>query len=153
MKNVRPKVLAVDDDPDLLMLLRSTLQLEGYSSDEVGDGKAAIEKLAGGGFDAVLLDLMMPRVDGWAVLRHASRKTGGPRFVVVSAKSGDDDRSKAYRLGAVAYLTKPFDPAALMATLRAVLDRTPEETEHHRQEMLTELRRAAEGDTGRAATG
>ena len=125
MTQTRPRILVVDDDPDLLLLLHSSLELDGFECVEVADGASAIEQIAGERFDAVLLDLMMPGVDGWAVLRSASRRAEAPPFVVVSAKSGQEDRARAYRLGAAAYLTKPFDPAELTSTLRSAIEAKP----------------------------
>lgn len=132
----RARILVVDDDPDLLLLLRSTLEYEGFSATVATDGRIAIDTIEQDPPHVVLLDLMMPHVDGWAVLDVCARKSGAPRFIVVSAKATDEDRARAFELGAAEFVTKPFDPRELIRTVHSVLSRSDEEIERDRDRSL-----------------
>src|SRR3954454_5631601 len=108
------KVLIVDDEPDVLLLLRVNLEAAGYQTVLAADGETALMKIEDSVPDVVLLDIMMPVMDGWGVLRALSERPGAPRVVVVSAKSSDRDIVRALTSGALDYVTKPFDPDALV---------------------------------------
>jgi two-component system, OmpR family, response regulator MprA len=133
----RRKILIVDDDPDLLLLLRTTLESEGYDAALASDGRAALARIGEDEPDLVLLDLMMPVLDGWGVLDALAGTA--PRVVVVSAKSGEQDMARAYEMGAAEYVVKPYDPLTLVETIRSVLDRSEEDERRHRSRMLAEL--------------
>ncbi|HEY1330344.1 MAG TPA: response regulator [Actinomycetota bacterium] len=154
MNGARAIVLVVDDDPDLQLLLRSTLQTEGYEVRSATGALSAMDRIREDRPQLVLLDLMMPEVDGWAVLEAHAREFAderdAPRFIVVSAKAADEDRARAVGLGADDYVTKPFDPRALAGVIREVLARTREEAEANRRALLARL--AARG-AGRAGVG
>jgi DNA-binding response OmpR family regulator len=143
----RARILVVDDDPDLLLLLRSTLEYEGFSTAVAADGGIAIDRIEQDPPHMVLLDIMMPNVDGWAVLDACARKRGAPRFIVVSAKATDEDRARAFELGAAEFVTKPFDPHELIRTVLAVLSRSNDEIEGDRVRRLSRLR-SNEGGAG-----
>jgi DNA-binding response OmpR family regulator len=118
-------VLVVDDDAGLRLLCRSNLEPSGFRVTEAADGDEAIEQIGADRPDVILLDIMMPRVSGWRVAAELlnSRATDEIPIVFISALTRRSDRLRAAGLGAVAYLTKPFDPTALAPTLTALLDR------------------------------
>ncbi len=117
----RGRVLIVDDEPDILLMLRVNLESEGFSTALAGDGETALRRMEEEHPDVVLLDVMMPVMDGWGVLGGLHRLDPRPRILVLSAKSGARDMAKAYELGADEYVTKPFDPDDLIASIDALL--------------------------------
>jgi len=145
MTDPRPsRILAVDDDPDLLLLLRSALQGDGHETIVASNGRAALDLIGEQEPDVVLLDLMMPVLDGWGVLRSLADRPvglGRPRVIVLSAKTADEDIARAFELGATEYVVKPFDPARLLGTVREVLDLTDEQLHTRREETMSSLGR------------
>jgi two-component system, OmpR family, response regulator len=122
------RVLIVDDDARLFELLRSYLEQNGISAEPARDGQVALRLLEAGGFDAVLLDIMMPGMDGLSVLRKIrDSNLGGSAdlpVLMLTAKGDETDRVVGLELGADDYLPKPFSPRELLARLRAVVRRT-----------------------------
>jgi DNA-binding response OmpR family regulator len=135
----RAKILIIDDDPDILRLLQVTLESVGFSPLLAGDGQTALRRIDSEHPDVVLLDVMMPVVDGWGVLEDLEGMPNPPRVIVVSAKTGELDRARAFRLGAAEYLTKPFVIDDLIDVIHAVLARTEEEGDLRRREALVAL--------------
>lgn len=117
------RVLLIDDDPRLHELLERYLVGQDVSLAYAADGKAGIESLAEGGFDAILLDVMMPGMDGLEVLRTI-RNTSTIPILMLTARGDEADRVVGLELGADDYIAKPFSPRELLARLRAVLRRT-----------------------------
>lgn len=117
------RVLAVDDDPDVLGLVRTNLELEGYDVVTASDGTQALETVVKTRPDAVVCDLMMPGIGGLTVLRYlrADPATAKIPFVVLSAKTMPDDIRKALDMGADRYITKPFDPQDLLDAVADLL--------------------------------
>ena len=115
------RILVVDDEPDVLLMLRMSLEDEGYDVVLAPDGQAGLERMAEQRPDLVLLDLMMPVLDGWAVLERKRRDGDDTPVLVLSAKSDPDDIDRALALGAVDYVGKPFDLDRLMALVASVL--------------------------------
>ena len=115
-----PMVLVVDDEPAIRRLLRTSLIAEGYRVAEVTGGQAALEAVAAGGIDAVVLDLGLPDLDGMEVVRRLRARSVVPVLVLTAR---EDERSKiaALDLGADDYVTKPFGMGELMARLRTAL--------------------------------
>lgn len=109
MTPLRPRVLIVEDDPDLLVVLRVNLVSAGIEPILAGDGRTAISRIEAERPDAVLLDVMLPGVDGWQVLEELHDLGNRVPVVVCSAKKNPEDMTRAEELGAVAYLVKPFD--------------------------------------------
>jgi DNA-binding response OmpR family regulator len=105
----RPRVLVVEDDPDLLVVLRVNLTSAGLEPILAGDGRTAVARCQAERPDAVLLDVMLPGIDGWQVLRSLHELGDPVPVVVCSAKNNPEDHARAAELGAVAYLHKPFD--------------------------------------------
>jgi DNA-binding response OmpR family regulator len=130
------KVLIVDDEPDVLLLLRVNLEAAGYETVLAADGETALNRIDDGQPDVVLLDIMMPVMDGWGVLRALSDRDAAPRVVVVSAKSSDRDIVRALTSGALDYVTKPFDPDDLVDVVARTVNGSREELEKHRRDKI-----------------
>ena len=130
------KVLIVDDEPDVLLLLRVNLEAAGYQTVLAADGETALIKIDESAPDVVLLDIMMPVMDGWGVLRALAERDNAPRVVVVSAKSSDRDIVRALSSGALDYVTKPFDPDDLVGVVARTVNESLDELEQHRQRMI-----------------
>jgi DNA-binding response OmpR family regulator len=105
----RPRVLIVEDDPDTLVILRINLTAAGVEPMLAGDGRTAIERIEAESPDAVLLDVLLPGIDGWQVLEQLHAKGDPVPVIVCSGKDNMHDLQRARDLGAVAYLVKPFD--------------------------------------------
>jgi two-component system, OmpR family, response regulator len=123
------RVLLIDDDARLAELLVDYLQPQGVTLAHAAGGQAGIAQLQGGGFDAILLDVMMPGLDGLAVLRKIRENAGMVRVPVImlTARGDEADRVVGLELGADDYVAKPFSPRELLARLRAVLRRASPE--------------------------
>ncbi len=121
-----PRVLVVDDDPQVLRLMRVNLELEGYDVVSAPDGEEALEAVVNQRPDIVVCDVMMPGVDGLTVLRNmrANPRTSKIPFVVVSAKAQRSDVKAALDMGADRYITKPFDPQELLDAVEHLLGGT-----------------------------
>ncbi len=117
-----PRVLLVDDDVELTDLLREFLQQEGFETDAVHDGAAGAERALAGDYDIVVLDVMMPRLDGVETLRRIRLGSAVP-VLMLTAKGDDVDRIVGLELGADDYVPKPCTPRELAARLRAILRR------------------------------
>lgn len=117
----KPKVLIVDDEPDVLLTLRMVLEAEGFDPSLAADGETALRRIDEEQPDLVLLDIMMPVLDGWFVLAELAGRNRKPRVIVCSAKTSPIDQARALSLGADAYVTKPFEPDTLVHRIRATL--------------------------------
>jgi DNA-binding response OmpR family regulator len=117
-------VLVVDDHAPLRTLCRLNLEPAGFRILEAADGDEALAVVAADRPDVILLDIMMPRLSGWKVASAllADESTDEIPIIFITARAGLSDRIRAFELGAHAYLTKPFDPAVLPATITKVLD-------------------------------
>jgi CheY-like chemotaxis protein len=137
----RRRILVVDDEPDVLLLCRVNLEFEGYEVVEAADGETAMERLREQRVDAVLLDVMMPRMDGWQVLEtiKADGDLADIPVVMLTAKVQDQDQIRGWSQGAAEYITKPFSPLALSQVLQDVLATDPEEEQRRRRMILDKL--------------
>ena len=117
-----PRILVVDDEPQIVDLLRSYLRREGFDVDEAGDGEAALAACARRRPDLVVLDLMLPKVDGREVCRRI-RETSQTPIIMLTARDEETDKLLGLELGADDYITKPFSPREVVARVRAVLRR------------------------------
>ena len=115
-------ILTADDDPQLLRLMTRTLQLEGYEVLSASDGQQALSLIENTVPDAVLLDVMMPKMDGFTVCQRVRAFSLVP-IIIVTARGQDQDKIRGLDLGADDYLTKPFSVDELLARVRAVLRR------------------------------
>jgi DNA-binding response OmpR family regulator len=132
-------VLIVDDEPEILLMLRIDLEAEGYETLLAADGETAVRRIVDEHPDVVLLDVMMPVVDGWGVMQRLAKLNVNTRVVVLSAKASGGDVARALELGAFEYVTKPFDSAALLVTVAHVLSSTPADLEAGRIRRLQQL--------------
>lgn len=117
-----PRILIVDDDRELCALLRELLAAEGYEVESYNRGGGAAERAAAGNFALVVLDVMLPEVNGFDILRELRRRSDVP-VILLTARGDDVDRIVGLELGADDYLPKPFNPRELLARLHAVLRR------------------------------
>jgi DNA-binding response OmpR family regulator len=117
------RILIVEDEPQLRALLRLYLEREGHTVSDAGDGRSALAAFEADGADLVILDLMLPGLQGEAVL-EALRESGDVPILITSAKRSDAERIAGLRLGADDYLGKPFNPHELTARVAAILRRT-----------------------------
>ena len=115
-------ILVVDDEPQIVRLVRDHLEAAGFSVLEAGDGNAALRVAAAGHPDLIVLDLGLPGLDGLDVTRKL-RKDNAVPIIMLTARSDESDKLVGLELGADDYLTKPFSPKELVARIRAVLRR------------------------------
>lgn len=123
----QPPILVVDDDAKIVRLVRTYLEREGYRVVEASDGRSALAAIALDPPLLVVLDLMLPEVDGFSIIR-AVRRTDRTPIVMLSARGSTADRIAGLTEGADDYLAKPFSPAELVARIKRVLDRAGQPT-------------------------
>src|SRR3954470_22821462 len=116
------KVLIIDDDEELCDLVSEYLTVEGFETTSVHDGEAGLEKALSGEYDLAILDVMMPKLNGFDVLKNLREKSGLP-VLMLTARGDDMERIVGLEIGADDYLPKPFNPRELVARLRAILRR------------------------------
>ena len=116
------KILIVDDDKNICELLRLYLEKEGYETELAHDGQQALDRFASAKPDLVLLDVMMPRIDGWETCRRI-RAAGNVPVIMLTAKGETFDKVLGLELGADDYIVKPFDTKEVVARIKAVLRR------------------------------
>src|SRR5438034_859020 len=119
----RMRVLVVEDEPRLLRSLAKALREEGYAVDTAGAGDEGLYKAESYNYDAVVLDIMLPRLDGWEVLERLRKQKQTP-VLMLTARDTSKDRVKGLDTGADDYLVKPFDLSELLARLRALIRRS-----------------------------
>lgn len=119
----RTRALVVEDDPNIVDLIRSNLAVRGFDTVVSSDGSRALQLLDTEAPDIVLLDLMLPEVDGFELCRQM-RERSGVAIIVVSARGGERDKVTALNMGADDYMTKPFSIEELLARITATLRRT-----------------------------
>ena len=117
------RILVIDDDVELCHLVGEYLRAEGFAIDCVHDGESGLKKAAGGEYLLVVLDVMLPGINGFEVLRRI-RATSHLPVLLLTARGEDVDRIVGLEIGADDYLPKPFNPRELVARIRAVLRRT-----------------------------
>jgi len=116
------RILVVDDEPQVVWMLQFSLEAEGYHTLSARDGRAALDEVREHHPSVVLLDIMMPVMDGWAFLEELQALPADerPRVIVVSARSSLRDRAKAAELGADAFVAKPFNVEDLLVVLHDI---------------------------------
>ena len=124
----KPRVLIAEDDPDTLVILRINLTAAGMETMLAGDGRTALARIEADRPDAVVLDVLLPGIDGWQVLEELHAKGNQVPVVMCSAKDNIYDLQRARELGAVAYLTKPFDIDRLVEVMTEVVGMRQAET-------------------------
>ncbi len=123
MSRKAARILVVDDDVEILRLVRRILELEGFDIVSVESGEAAIQEMEREQFDLLVLDLMMPGIDGTTVCRHIRNFSTVP-IIVLTAKTDVEEKVKVLEAGADDYVTKPFSTQELLARVRAALRRS-----------------------------
>lgn len=121
------KILIVDDENGIRDIIKQYLEFEGYSFGEATNGQQAVEMFFKDNYDLVVMDVMMPFVDGITALRMIREKSDKP-VILLTAKGEEYDKVFGFDLGADDYIVKPFSPKELMARIRAVLKRTAKDT-------------------------
>src|SRR5687768_11031228 len=122
-------ILVVDDEPHIVELARLYLSNEGFSVETAVTGTQALEKVSSAKPALMVLDLMLPEIDGWEVCRRVRRESDLP-IIMLTARDEDVDKIVGLELGADDYMTKPFDPRELVARVKAILRRaTPSQPE------------------------
>ena len=117
------KIMVADDDTNICELLRLYLEKEGYTVTLAHDGESAVEQFFADTPDLLLLDIMMPRLDGWQVCREIRKKSNTP-IIMLTAKGETFDKVLGLELGADDYVVKPFETKEIVARIKAVLRRT-----------------------------
>ena len=135
------RILAVDDDPLVTKLVKINLELNDYIVDEAWDGDSAVRILEKNTPDLMVLDLMMPRMDGWDILKMVREREDlkDLPIILLTAKVHDEDLIRGWEMGADDYITKPFNPIRLSDHVKAVLASTPEERQAKRRRELVKL--------------
>src|SRR5437773_11162572 len=131
-------ILTADDDPQLLRLIARNLQFEGYDVLSASDGKQALELVEQHVPDLVILDVMMPKMDGFTVCQQVREFSSVP-IIIVTARGQDQDKIRGLDLGADDYLTKPFSVDELLARVRAVLRRAQFTANEHAHVLRTTI--------------
>jgi DNA-binding response OmpR family regulator len=138
-----PTVLVIDDEAPIRLLCRVNLEAEGMEVLEAADGPSGLEKARSERPDVILLDVMMPGLDGWRVAEELldDQRTRGIPIVFLTARAELRDRARGLDLGGVDYVTKPFNPVDLAPLVRGLLDRVKRgERDELRREKISELR-------------
>ena len=119
------RILLVEDEPGLVLTLRDRLTKDGYSVESTPDGESGLERAAREAFDLVLLDVMLPRINGFDVLRELRKRGVATPVIMLTAKGQVTDKVAGLKLGADDYVTKPFEMVELLARVEAKLRRAP----------------------------
>src|SRR6266851_928530 len=117
------RILIVEDEPDIALGLEEDLRRQGYEVEIVGDGESAVRRARGETWDLILLDVMLPRLDGFEVCRELRRARIKTPIILLTAKVQEAEKVMGLELGADDYVTKPFGPRELRARIKAVLRR------------------------------
>lgn len=128
------KILLVEDEPGLVLTLTDRLRSEGFEVTTASDGKAGFDKATEGGFDLIILDVMLPKKNGYDVCRDLRKKGIETPVLMLTAKGETIDKVLGLKLGADDYLTKPFEVIELLARVEALLRRSPTRTNGHATE-------------------
>ncbi|MBV8387007.1 MAG: response regulator [Acidimicrobiia bacterium] len=137
------RVLVIDDEDDIRELCKVNLEFEGFSVVDAPNGPAGLERAARERPDVIFLDLMMPEMDGWEVLRRLKEDDATAQIPVVllTARTGEDDQMRGWQEGILEYVSKPFNPLSLVEwAKRAMEPRDPREEDERRQRILDQLR-------------
>ncbi|MCU1461180.1 MAG: Response regulator receiver [Acidimicrobiales bacterium] len=137
------RVLVVDDEDDIRELCRVNLEFEGYEVLDAADGEAALQLARRERPDIIFLDLMMPKMDGWDVLRHLKEDdtTADIPVILLTAKTGENEQMRGWSEGILEYVSKPFNPLSLVEWAnRAMQPRNAEDEAERRRRILEQLR-------------
>lgn len=121
------KILIADDEDKIREVIREYAEFEGYETDEAADGMEAVEKCRKGGYDAVVLDVMMPKLDGFSACKEI-KKTSDVPVLMLSARGEEYDKLFGFEMGIDDYVVKPFSPKEVMARLNVLITRNSKES-------------------------
>ncbi len=116
------KILIADDEQKIREVVKLYLEKEGFSVEEAKDGEDALDRIISSSYTLVLLDIMMPNVDGWTICREIRKRSSIP-IIMLSARSEEYDKLFGFELGIDDYITKPFSPKEMVARVKAVIRR------------------------------
>lgn len=129
------KILIVDDEEKIRQLIKKYAEFEGYATDEASDGMQAVEKCRAESYDLIIMDIMMPFLDGFSAAKEI-RKTKDIPVIMLSARGEEYDRIHGFEVGADDYVVKPFSPKELMMRVAAVIGRTKQHGEKTEREIV-----------------
>ena len=124
------KILIVDDEPLIREVIKEYCALENYEVLEAENGIEALEKIKTNDIDIIVLDIMMPKLDGFSTLKEIKQIKNIP-VILLSARKEEFDKLMGFDLGSDDYMTKPFSPKELIARIKAILKRTNKETDEY----------------------
>ena len=130
------KILVVDDEELIRNVIKEYLMMENYTVDEAGDGQEAIEKAKNNDYNLIIMDIMMPKMDGYQACKEI-KKTKDVPFIMLSARSEEYYKLIGFDLGIDDYVTKPFSPKELVARVKAILKRNNTDTYTYKFDGLT----------------
>ena|SRR5437588_5567496 len=136
------RVLVVDDEDDIRELCRVNLEFEDFEVMDAANGPAALDLVSRQRPDAIFLDLMMPGMDGWEVLRHLKEDdaTADIPVVLLTARTSEEDQMRGWESGILEYVSKPFNPLSLVEWARRAMEqRPPGEEQERRRRILEQL--------------
>jgi DNA-binding response OmpR family regulator len=134
------KILVADDEPSLRELLVTNLEIEGFTTIQASNGQEALDAITREHPDVVLLDVMMPVMDGWSVLKELSKRPEQEvRVILITAKASDEAQLHGWELGADGYITKPFDLDGLFDRIREVAGLSDAEATRARLDAIADL--------------
>lgn len=116
------KILIVDDEAKIREVIKEYIEFSGYESDEAEDGKEAVEKCRDNNYDLIIMDIMMPKVNGITAIKEIKKFSDTP-ILVLSARTEEYDRLLGFEVGADDYVAKPFSPSEVVARIKAILSR------------------------------
>jgi DNA-binding response OmpR family regulator len=127
------RILIVDDEELIRDLIKEYISLDNFKADEAADGRVALELFHQNNYDLVILDVMMPKSDGWSVCREI-RKTSQVPIIMLTARGEEYDKLLAFEMGVDDYMVKPFSPKELLARMKAIIRRSESLKEHSERE-------------------
>lgn len=131
------RILIVEDEPNMRLGLRDNLEFEGYEVDFAEDGEIGLTKIMAGGYNLVLLDVMLPHLSGFDICKTVRKKGIETPIILLTAKGEEIDKVLGLELGADDYVTKPFSLRELLARIKAVLRRNDDGASASKEEMLS----------------
>ena len=117
------KILIVDDEIKIREVVKEYAKVNSYECDEASNGREAIEKVRNGDYDCVIMDIMMPELDGFSACKKIKQINEDISIIMLSARQEEDDKLFSFEMGVDDYVTKPFSPKELMARIKAVCER------------------------------
>lgn len=136
----KEKILVADDDDNILLLVRANLEIDGYEVLEASDGEKALQIIENNRPDLILLDVMMPKIDGWKVLKKVKQtpELASIPVVMLTAKVQETDQIKGWESGANEYVTKPFNPLSLIQIVKKLLSGESEASQKQKKDAQIE---------------